>query len=252
MGCQNSASSLRHGPSPFIATSAPALDSLYTQADLAILTFHKDCGSMLIAIDTFETAAGGERGVPGMMAKALVATLIAVIGDLESSGLPTRPCRTMPGLQIAQFALTHDESRRAWGLWDVLSGELLTMITEVERYFPLANTCAGLFRAADKIIEELSNNTDIRVIDLRKLMMIVSFNNEALLKAGAEYHGAIGRIRSIITEVLAVLESLHTQKHLSRLKELGSAAAKIQAFDPLLVTEHFKSGIKDFVKAVLP
>ena len=252
MGCQNSASGLRRGLSLFISTSIPELDSLYQHADLAILTFHKECGTMLVAIDTFETVAGGMKGVPGSMSKALITTLIAVIGDLESSGLPTRLSGRLPGLEVAQFALTHDESRRAWILWENLSGEMIEMIAEVERYFPHANECAGVMLATEAIIEKLTAHTDIRVIDLRKLMMVITYNNDALVQAAAEFHGAIARIKGIVLEAVAVLEALHKPKFLKRMKELGSAAAKIQAFDPLLVMDHFESGIKEILRGVTP
>ena len=250
MGCQTSGDRLERNLGSFAATSIPELDALYMEADTTLKAFQRDCGTMLIAIDTFETVAGGHKGVPGAVARALTATLIAVIADLESSGLPTRPTHMLPGLEVARFALTHSESKRAWVLWDSLAGELLVMLKELERYFPQANSCAKLPGIVDAYIHHLSKNADMRVIDIRKITTVVCFNKTALLQSAGDFHGAVHRIKSILAEALTVLESLHNPVRLKRVKELGSAAAKIQAFDPLLVLDHFQSGIKDFLKDI--
>ena len=250
MGCQSSADRLERNLGAFAATSVPELDALYMEADTTLKAFQRDCGTMLIAIDTFETVAGGHKGVPGAVARALTATLIAVIADLDSSGLPARPTRVLPGLEVARFGLTHSESKRAWVLWDSLAGELLVMLKEVERYFPQACNCAKLPVIVDAYLHHLSKNADMRVIDIRKISAVVAFNKTALLQSAGEFHNAVHRLKSILAEALTVLEALHNPARLKRLKELGSAAAKIQAFDPLLVLDHFQSGIKDFLKDV--
>ena len=225
------------------------IDDLYQRADDSLHSFHSDCGGMLVALDSFQTAAGGGKG-PGMMAKAVIATVIATIADLESSGLPTLPCHRLPGLEVAQHALKHEESRRAWILWQSLSEELLVMIRDVENYFADANYCASLPQQVEEYVHTVSIRSETRVIDLRKLSTVVSYNTIALLESASEFHSALYRIKTRTLEAVSVLETLHKPAKLKRVKELGSAASKIQAYDPLLVLEHFESGIRDFLMEV--
>jgi hypothetical protein len=204
---------------------------------------------MLVAIDAFHTATGEGKGVGGT-AKALVATLIATMADLEASHLPIRLSPSFPGLYLSEDSLTRPEAQRAWHLWDALAGELLVMMTEIETYFPQADYCAALPGKVGEVIERLSKEDDIRVIDLRKLDSFVSKNKLALLDGANDFHTAVHRVKTIVSEAVTVLETLRSPEKLKRLQGLAIAAARMEVFDPILVLERFEPEVRDFLADV--
>jgi len=249
MGCQNSAAPLPTGSSVFVPTSIPEIDQMYRTAEQSFLSFHKDSGTMLVAIDTFQTATGGVRG---STAKAVLATLVAVMADLRQSDYSLIPQTTFPGLCIADSALRHEGAQRAWHLWDSLAGELLIMMSEIETYFPQANHCAEIPRRVKDLVEKLSREDDIRVIDLRKLHTFIAFNNAALLDGAGEFHTAVTRIKNIILEAVSVIEALHVPARMSRLKDLSVVAMTLKAFDPLEVLQHLQTPLTEFLHEIKP
>ena len=244
MGCQSSSEPSLTGSSTFVPTSVSEIDQMYKTAELTYLNFHKDSGTMLVAIDTFQTATGGGKK---STAKAVLATLVAVMADLLESDYAIIPQTTFPGLSVADSALRHTEAQRAWHLWDSLAGELLIMITEIEAYFPQASDCAEIPKKVKTLVETLSKNDDIRVIDLRKLNTFIAMNNRALLDGAGEFHTAVYRIKSIISEAVIVIETLHMSKKMKKLQEISTAAMKQEIFDPLLVLEHFPVELAEFL-----
>ena len=233
------------GSSVFVPTSIPEIDQMYKTAEQSFLSFHKDSGTMLVAIDTFQTATGGGRG---STARAVLATLVAVMADLRESDYSLIPQNTFPGLCIADTALVHEGAQRAWHLWDSLAGELLIMMSEIEAYFPQASHCAEIPKRVKELVEKLSREDEIRVIDLRKLHTFISLNNAALLDGASEFHTAVTRIKTIILDAVVVIESLHVPARLKRLKDLSVVAMTLKAFDPLEVLQHLQNPLNEFLQ----
>lgn len=248
MGCQSSIVKLKPNGS-FIPTSNPEIDDLYKELDEAISQLNRQGGPMVVAIDTFVTVTGGSK-YSASTAHGLVATLIVTLAELpQESQLVLM--NQYPGLIVDIDRLAHIESLRAWELWRNLSYELLKAIADLDSYLSHALRCAEIPDSISKALTRLSHDSEIRVIDLRKLNIILEANRPVLLEAADSFHRSIEKVVQIVEESLAVLEGLRVEEMRRALLELCNEAALARIYDPQRIMILFKLRFETLVRNLL-
>jgi len=247
MGCKGSDLKLKPNGS-FVPTTHQEIDQLYRELDEAISHLARQGGPMTVAIDTFVTVTGGSR-YAASTAHGLVATLIVALAERKDTALELTS--QFPGVIVDTDTLQHIESLRAWELWRNLATELVSAMKELDAYLSRALYCARIPQSINQALTRISQEADIRVIDLRKLNIVLDANRPVLLEAADSFHSAIRRVSDVACESIAVLEGLRTPKLRLELLELSKQAAECSIFDPILVMSRFQCPFEALVTRLL-
>ncbi len=247
MGCKGSDLKLKPNGS-FVPTTHQEIDQLYRELDEAISHLARQGGPMTVAIDTFITVTGGSR-YSASTAHGLVATLVVALAEQKNAelGLTSQ----FPGVFVDADTLQHIESLRAWELWRNLATELVSALKELDNYLSRALYCARIPQSINQALTRISQDADIRVIDLRKLNIVLEANHPVLLEAADSFHTAIRRVSDVASESIAVLEGLRTPELRLSLLELSRQAAEGRIFDPIVVMTRFQCPFEALVAKLL-
>ena len=232
----------------FIRTSNPDIDSMYRDLDEAFSQLTEQGGPLTVALDTFITVTGGSR-YPSSTAHGLVATLIVALADTQQDSFGVT--ESFPGLTIDSNELRHIEALRAWELWRNLTVETVRAVRELDVYLSRALRCAEIPENLSKALTRISHRSETRVIDLRKLTVIMEANQPMLLEAADAFHTAVGRLRDIASEAAAVMEGLKTDGKRAELVQISKLAAAEEVYDPITLMTRFQPSFEALVSSLL-
>lgn len=247
MGCKGSDLKLKANGS-FVQTTHQEIDQLYRELDEAISHLARQGGPMTVAIDTFITVTGGSR-YEASTAHGLVATLVVAMAERTDAVLELTS--QFPGVIVDTDSLQHIESLRAWELWRNLAAELINALKELDAYLSRALYCARIPQSINQALTRISQEAEIRVIDLRKLNIVLETNRPVLLEAADNFHSAVRRVSDVASESITVFEGLRNPEMQGQLFELSRKAAQFNIYDPIVVMTKFQCSFEELVGKLL-
>lgn len=222
MGCGNSTTLPHVLRTTLLKTNHPSLNTVIEDAEKSLRELARICNPLEVAIDRFFTLCG--RSSDDGFRICLLSLLIACIANCGADDFILTA--ETPGAKVTLSA----ENERLiveFEAWRQLSMELQYVINDLSESLLKLMDCASTSHKLNQTLVVLVKTEELRVVDIRKVMMILE-KNEEVIKTGAELlHLNIRRAKQYSTEAAGVMQWMRTREGWSLLSQEAENSRKL-------------------------
>ena len=203
MGCQSSLPSPLVLKTKLLKTNHPSLNAIIEEAERSLQELARICNPLEVAIDRFFSICGRnlDEGFRGCLI-ALVVALLANVGPGDFV-LTKEP----PGIKVRPHNLS-EHLRAEYETWRQLSTELTYTINDLSENLLMLMECASTSHRLNTALVQLIKVEDLRVVDIRKVMVILEKNEEIIKNAAELLHLNVRRAKAYSGESEVVTQWL--------------------------------------------
>lgn len=203
MGCQTSLPAPLVLKTKLLKTNHPSLNAIIEEAERSLQELARICNPLEVAIDRFFSICG-RRMDEGFRA-CLVALIVALVGNCREGDFVLMGNAT--GFKVKTHGLT-EHLQVEYETWRQLSTELHYTITDLSDNLLMLMDCASTSHRLNLALVQLIKLEDLRVVDIRKVMIILEKNEETIRTAAELLHLNVRRAKAYSSESEQVIQWL--------------------------------------------
>jgi len=219
MGCQSSAPAPLILKTKLLKTSHPSLNSIIEQAEHSLRELARICNPLEVAIDRFFSIYG--RKIDEGFRECLMALVVAVQANCKEGEFVF--VRSPNGFKVKTQSWS-EHLQAEYEAWCELALELQYTITDLSENLLMLMDCASTSHRLNLALVHLIRVEELRVVDIRKVMVVLDKNEETIRTAAELLHVNVRRAKAYSSESEQVLQWLKQAESLHLLSQEVAAA----------------------------
>lgn len=203
MGCQSSVVGPPVLKTALLKTNHDTLNAIIEEAERKLQELARICNPLEVAIDRFFAVCG--RPVDTGFRSCFLALLLALIANTEEGGFEL--CPEAPGIRVKLKGLS-EQAMIELESWRHLANDLDFTIKELTENLLELMDCAMTSHKLSQALINVVKVEELRVVDLRKVFVVLEQNEETIKSAAEILHSNIRRARKYSQEVDIVTQWL--------------------------------------------
>jgi hypothetical protein len=222
MGCQSSTPAPLVLKTRLLKTNHPSLNAIIEEAERSLQELARICNPLEVAIDRFFSVCG--RGMDEGFKACVIALVVALIANSKEGDFML--VANAGGFKVRTHSLG-EQLVVEYETWRQLATELQYTINDLSDNLLMLMDCASTSHRLNLALVQLIKVEDLRVVDIRKVMVILEKNEETIRSAAELLHLNVRRAKAYSSESELVVQWLRQAEGL-RLVSLEAEKAREQ------------------------
>jgi len=220
MGCQSSAPAPLVLKTRLLKTNHPSLNAIIEEAERSLQELARICNPLEVAIDRFFSVCG--RKMDEGFRACLLGLVVALLANCKEGEFML--VGNAAGFKVKTHSLG-EHLTVEYETWRQLATELHYTITDLSDNLLMLMDCASTSHRLNLALVQLIKVEDLRVVDIRKVMVILEKNEETIRSAAELLHLNVRRAKAYSSESELVVQWLRQAEGL-RLVSLEAEKAR--------------------------
>lgn len=203
MGCQSSMPGPPVLKTALLKTNHPTLNAIIEEAEGRLQELARICNPLEVAIDRFFAVCG--RPVDTGFRSCFLALLLSLIANAEEGGFEL--ISESPGIRVKLRGLS-EQAMIELESWRHLANDMDFTVKELTENLLELMDCAMTSHKLSQALINVVKVEELRVVDLRKVLVVLEKNEETIQSAAEILHSNIRRARKYSQEADIVTQWL--------------------------------------------
>ena len=221
MGCQTSTPAPIILKTSLLKTNHPALNVIIEDAERALQELARICNPLEVAIDRFFSLCG--RDLDEGFQSCFIALILALIANSPDGAFQLTP--ESPGIRVKTQEFS-EQLTVEFECWRQLASELDFTVADLTENLMSLMDCAMTSHKLSQALVQVVKTEELRVVDLRKVLMVVEKNEETIKVAAEVLHQNVRRARKYSQEADLVTQWMKKADGWSAVKKVAEDIRK--------------------------
>ena len=228
MGCQTSAPLPQTLKTSLLKTNHPGLNSIIEEAEIKLQELARICNPLEVSIDRFFSICG--RAIDSGFKVCFLALLVTLWGNTDPGDFEI--ITESPGFRVKLHNLS-EQAILEYDSWRNLASDLEFTVKELAENLLELMDCAMMSHKLSQALLNVVKSEELRIVDLRKVTVVVEKNEEIIQSAAEILHVNVRRAKKYSQEADVVVQWLktkdnwqHVAKVVAEIRKTGLRSAK--------------------------
>lgn len=232
MGCQTSAPAPVVLKTSLLKTNHPALNAVIEEAEQSLQDLARICNPLEVAIDRFFSLCG--REIDEGFRSCFLALILALLANSPEGGLQLIP--DSPGIRVKTQEFS-EQLKVEFESWRQLASELDYTVKDLSENLINLMDCAMTSHKLSQALVQLAKTEELRVVDLRKVLLVLDKNEETIRTAAEVLHQNVRRARKYAQEADLITQWMRRTEGWNAVKKTAEELRKQGIRSALMVLD---------------